>query len=346
MLYSLLRPLLFSLEPETAHRVTFKTLDTARRFGLRLAEPIVCPSRSVMGLDFPNPVGLAAGLDKDGEHIDSLAALGFGFMEIGTVTPRPQPGNPKPRLFRLPRRQAIINRMGFNNQGVDRLMANVRQADYQGILGINIGKNFDTPVEKASADYLFCLRKAYRYAGYIAVNISSPNTPNLRQLQNTEELSNLLYLLKLDQQKLADEHGKYTPLVVKIAPDLEPLQIDAIAALLMKYRIDGVIATNTTLSRNEVKALPHSSETGGLSGQPLAQRATAVIHRLHLALQGALPIIGVGGIMNAADAEEKIEAGASLVQIYSGLIYRGPDLVREIAQALCTPKAPSLEASH
>ena len=299
-----------------------------------------------MGLDFPNPVGLAAGLDKDGEHIDSLAALGFGFMEIGTVTPRPQPGNPKPRLFRLPRRQAIINRMGFNNQGVDRLMANVRQADYQGILGINIGKNFDTPVEKASADYLFCLRKAYRYAEYIAVNISSPNTPNLRQLQNTEELSNLLYLLKLDQQKLADEHGKYTPLVVKIAPDLEPLQIDAIAALLMKYRIDGVIATNTTLSRNEVKALPHSNETGGLSGQPLAQRATAVIHRLHLALQGALPIIGVGGIMNAADAEEKIEAGASLVQIYSGLIYRGPDLVREIAQALCTPKAPSVEASH
>ncbi|HEV7929717.1 MAG TPA: dihydroorotate dehydrogenase (quinone), partial [Nitrosospira sp.] len=218
MLYSLLRPFLFSLEPETAHRVTFKTLEAARRFGLRLADPITCPSRTVMGLDFPNPVGLAAGLDKDGEHIEALAALGFGFIEIGTVTPRPQPGNPKPRLFRLPQAKAIINRMGFNNQGIDRLMANVRQADYRGILGINIGKNFDTPVEKAAADYLFCLRKAYRHAGYIVVNISSPNTPHLRQLQNAEELSNLLYLLKLDQQKLADEHGKYTPVAVKIAP--------------------------------------------------------------------------------------------------------------------------------
>jgi dihydroorotate dehydrogenase len=294
-----------------------------------------------MGLDFPNPVGLAAGLDKDGEHIEALAALGFGFIEIGTVTPRPQTGNPKPRLFRLPKAHAIINRMGFNNQGIERLIANVRQADYRGILGINIGKNFDTPVENAAADYLVCLRKAYRYAGYIAVNISSPNTPHLRQLQNAEELSNLLYLLKLDQQKLADEHGKYTPVAVKIAPDLDPLQIDAIAALLMKYQIDGVIATNTTLSRNEVEALPHGSERGGLSGQPLTQRATVVIRRLHRALQGALPIIGVGGIMSAADAKEKIDAGASLVQVYSGLIYRGPDLVREIAQTLCVTEASS-----
>jgi dihydroorotate dehydrogenase len=299
-----------------------------------------------MGLDFPNPVGLAAGLDKDGEHIEALAALGFGFIEIGTVTPRPQPGSPKPRLFRLPGSKAIINRMGFNNQGIDRLMANVSQADYRGILGINIGKNFDTPVEKAAADYLFCLRKAYRHAGYIAVNISSPNTPHLRQLQNAEELSNLLYLLKLDQQKLADEHGKYTPVAVKIAPDLEASQVDAIAALLMKYQIDGVIATNTTLSRDEVETLPHGGETGGLSGQPLTQRATAVIRRLHLALQGALPIIGVGGIMSAADAKEKIEAGASLIQIYSGLIYRGPDLVREITQTLCAPEASSLVDSQ
>jgi dihydroorotate dehydrogenase len=294
-----------------------------------------------MGLNFPNPIGLAAGLDKDGEHIEALAALGFGFIEIGTVTPRPQPGNPKPRLFRLPQAKAIINRMGFNNQGIDGLIANVRQADYRGILGINIGKNFNTPVEKAAADYLFCLRKAYRYAGYIVVNISSPNTPHLRQLQNAEELSNLLYLLKLDQQKLADEHGKYTPVAVKIAPDLEPSQIDAIAALLMEYQIDGVIATNTTLSRDEVKTLPHGSEPGGLSGQPLTQPATAVIRRLHAVLQGALPIIGVGGIMSAADAREKIEAGASLIQIYSGLIYRGPDLVRELAQALCAPDASS-----
>jgi dihydroorotate dehydrogenase len=346
MLYSLLRPLLFSLEPETAHRVTFKTLEAARRFGMRPAEPITCPSRTVMGLDFPNPVGLAAGMDKDGEHIEALAALGFGFIEIGTVTPRPQPGNPKPRLFRLPPAKAIINRMGFNNQGIDRLMANVRRADYRGILGINIGKNVDTPVEKAAADYLFCLRKAYRHAGYIVVNISSPNTPHLRQLQNAEELSNLLYLLKLDQQKLADEHGKYTPVAVKIAPDLEPLQIDAIAALLMKHQIDGVIATNTTLSRDEVVTLPHGSEKGGLSGQPLTQRATAVIRRLHMALQGALPIIGVGGIMSAADAKEKIEAGASLIQIYSGLIYRGPDLVREIAQTLCAPQASSRTGSQ
>jgi dihydroorotate dehydrogenase len=294
-----------------------------------------------MGLDFPNPVGLAAGMDKDGEHIEALAALGFGFIEIGTVTPRPQPGNPKPRLFRLPPAKAIINRMGFNNQGIDRLMANVRRADYRGIVGINIGKNFDTPVENAAADYLFCLRKAYRHAGYIAVNISSPNTPHLRQLQNAEELSNLLYLLKLDQQKLADEHGKYTPVAVKIAPDLEPSQIDAIAALLVKHQIDGVIATNTTLSRDEIATLPHGGERGGLSGQPLTHRATAVIRRLHMTLQGALPIIGVGGIMNAADAKEKIEAGASLIQIYSGLIYRGPDLVREIAQTLCAPQASS-----
>ncbi|WP_091138282.1 quinone-dependent dihydroorotate dehydrogenase [Nitrosospira sp. Nsp14] len=341
MHYSLIRPLLFSLDPETAHRVTFKALEAARRLGLPLAEPVPCPPRTIMGLDFPNPVGMAAGLDKDGEHIDALAALGFGFIEIGTVTPRPQAGNPKPRLFRLPQAEAIINRMGFNNQGIDRLLANVRQADYRGILGINIGKNFYTPVENAAEDYLVCLRKAYRYAGYIAVNISSPNTPHLRQLQNAEELSELLYLLKLNQQKLADEHGKYTPIAVKIAPDLEPAQIDAIAALLMKHQVDGVIATNTTLSRSGVETLRHRDEVGGMSGAPLRQRATAVIRRLHAALQGALPIIGVGGIMSAADAKEKMEAGASLIQIYSGLIYRGPVLVGEIAQALCRTEASS-----
>jgi dihydroorotate dehydrogenase len=335
MLYSLLRPLVFALEPETAHRIALKAMEGAHRLGLNHAAPVSCQSRSLMGLTFPNPVGLAAGLDKNGEHIDTLAALGFGFIEIGTVTPRSQPGNPKPRLFRMPQANAIINRMGFNNNGIERLIANVKTMNYNGILGINIGKNFDTPVEKAVDDYLMCLQKAYPYASYITVNISSPNTPNLRQLQHATELDSLLATLKLNQQRLADEHGKYTPLVVKIAPDLEVPEIDSIAALLMKHRIDGVIATNTTLSRAGVETLPHAREAGGLSGAPLAKRATSVIARLHHALQGALPIIGVGGIMDAAGATEKIEAGANLIQIYSGLVYRGPHLVREIAQVLC-----------
>lgn len=337
MLYSLFRPLLFSLDPETAHCVTFNAIEKASRLGLLPGRPFACQLRNVMGLDFPNPVGLAAGLDKDGEHIDALAALGFGFIEIGTVTPRPQPGNPQPRLFRLPQANAIINRLGFNNHGVDKLVVNVKRSHYRGILGINIGKNFDTPVARAADDYLDCLRKVYAYASYVVVNISSPNTLNLRQLQNAAELDHLLDALKAEQKKLADQHGRYTPLAVKIAPDLEPPQIEAIAALLMQHRIDGVIATNTTLSRTGVEALPHARETGGLSGAPLTQRATAVIRKLHSALQGALPIIGVGGIMCGADAKEKMDAGASLVQIYTGLIYRGPDLVHEAAQAVCTP---------
>ena len=295
-----------------------------------------------MGLDFPNPVGVAAGMDKNGEHIEALASLGFGFIEIGTVTPRPQPGNPQPRLFRIPQANAIINRMGFNNHGVENLLANIRRTNYHGMLGINIGKNFDTPVERAADDYLICLSKVYRYAGYVAVNISSPNTPHLRQLQNAEELDHLLGLLKSKQMELADEHAKYTPLAVKIAPDLAPQQIASIAALLMKHQIDGIIATNTTLSRAGVEALPHASEKGGLSGAPLKEGATAVIRHLHVALQGAIPIIAAGGIMCAADAREKIEAGASLVQIYSGLIYRGPHLVREVARALCASPAPDI----
>lgn len=231
MLYSLLRPLLFSLDPETAHCVTFNAIEKARRLGLLPGQPFACQPRNVMGLDFSNPVGLAAGLDKDGEHIDALAALGFGFVEIGTVTPRPQPGNPQPRLFRLPQANAIINRLGFNNHGVDKLVANVKRSDYRGILGINIGKNFDTPVDRAADDYLFCLREVYAHASYVVVNISSPNTPNLRQLQNAAELDHLLAALKAEQGKLADQHGRYTPLAVKIAPDLEPPQIEAIAAL-------------------------------------------------------------------------------------------------------------------
>lgn len=336
-LYPLLRPLLFSLEPEIAHRVTFNGLEMAHRLHLLGSGPIACQSSEVMGLTFPNPVGLAAGLDKNGEHIEALGALGFGFIEVGTVTPRPQPGNPKPRLFRIPQAHGIVNRLGFNNLGIDHLLSNVRRENYRGIIGINIGKNVDTPVERAVDDYLVCLEKAYASADYIAVNVSSPNTPNLRQLQNAGELDHLLSRLKLSQQKLADEHGKYTPLVIKIAPDLADAQIDSIAALLLRHRIDGVIATNTTLSRAGIETLPHASERGGLSGAPLAERATTVIRRLHEALRGALPIIGVGGIMSAADAKEKIDAGASLVQVYSGLIYRGPRLVCEIAQALCAP---------
>lgn len=335
MLYSLFRPLLFGLDPETAHRVTFHVIEKACRLGLLSGGPITCQPRNVMGLEFPNPVGLAAGLDKDGEHLAALATLGFGFIEIGTITPRPQPGNPQPRLFRIPKANAIINRLGFNNHGVDKLVANIRGANYSGILGINIGKNFDTPVERSADDYLVCLQKVYRYAGYVTVNISSPNTPHLRQLQNAEELDHLLGVLKSKQKELADEHAKYTPLVVKIAPDLEPRQIESIAVLLMKHQIDGVIATNTTLSRAGVETLPYASETGGLSGAPLTQRATAVIRHLHAVLQGALPIIGVGGIMRAADAKQKIDAGASLVQLYSGLIYRGPHLVQEVVREIC-----------
>jgi len=339
MLYSLLRPLLFSLDPETAHRVTLDAIEKARRFRLLPSTLIPCRPRIVMGLNFPNPVGMAAGLDKNGEHIEALAGLGFGFIEIGTVTPRPQPGNPKPRLFRIPGANAIINRMGFNNHGVDRLVENVRRSTYHCILGINIGKNFDTPVEKAADDYLICLNKVYRLADYVAVNISSPNTPGLRQLQDAGQLDSLLAALKSCQSKLADKHGKYTPLAVKIAPDLELAQIEAIAALLVSHRIDGVIATNTTLSRAGIEKMPHSEEAGGLSGGPLKEKSTMVIRHLSALLKGTLPIIGVGGILSATDAKDKIEAGASLIQVYSGLVYRGNNLVREIGHALCTPDA-------
>lgn len=335
MLYSLLRPLLFKLPPETAHRISFNVIENARKFGLFPNRAIACQHRNVMGLDFPNPIGLAAGLDKNGEHLDVLAALGFGFIEIGTVTPLPQPGNPQPRMFRIPQAKAIINRLGFNNHGVDKLIENVRCSDYQGILGINIGKNFSTPIDKATNDYLTCLRKVYTFASYVTINISSPNTKDLRQLQNAEELDRLLFTLKLEQEKLAELHGEYKPLAIKIAPDLELTQINAIAALLIKHKIDCIIATNTTLSRIGADKLPYSHETGGLSGAPLTQQATKVVRQLHAKLQGAIPIIGVGGIMTATDALEKMSAGASLVQIYTGMIYHGPDLPQEIAQAVC-----------
>lgn len=335
-MYSLLRPLLFALNPETAHHVTLSALQTAHRLGLLplIAKQPAADPRTVMGLAFPNPIGLAAGLDKNGSYIDALAALGFGFIEIGTVTPRPQPGNAKPRLFRLPEAQAIINRMGFNNLGVDALLENVKNARYKGILGINIGKNFDTPIERAADDYLIGLRKVYNHASYVAINISSPNTKNLRQLQGGDELDALLSRLKAEQEKLAERYGKYVPLALKIAPDLDSGQIQQIATLLMRHRIDAVIATNTTLSRIGVEHLLHHNETGGLSGAPVKEKSTEVIRQLAAALQGALPIIGVGGILSGSDAVEKIQAGASLVQVYSGLIYRGTDLVAECAERM------------
>ena len=342
MLYCLVRPLLFSLDPETAHELTIHGLARASRVGLlSLATPKLapCTPRTVMGLSFPNPVGLAAGLDKNGECIDGLAALGFGFIEIGTTTPRPQPGNPKPRMFRLPQANALINRLGFNNLGVAHLIENVQRAAYRGILGINIGKNFDTPMERAAEDYLICWRKVYAHASYVTINISSPNTKNLRELQGADALDALLSQLKAEQTRLADQHGKYVPLALKIAPDLAPEQIQSIAGLLIRHQIDGVIATNTTIARDAVAGLPHAEETGGLSGAPVKDKATAVIRALHQALDGALPIIGVGGIMSGADACEKIDAGAQLVQIYTGLIYRGPNLVPEAVQALCSPQS-------
>lgn len=334
--YPLLRPLLFSLDAETAHNATLHGLDFIHALGFSrlLGQQIECEPRTVMGIRFPNAVGLAAGLDKNGAHIDGLADLGFGFIEIGTITPRPQPGNPKPRIFRLPSAQGIINRMGFNNEGVDKLLDNVDRANYKGVLGINIGKNADTPIEQAADDYLTCLRKVYSRASYVTVNISSPNTKNLRQLQQSDELDQLLAQLKAEQAQLADKHGKYVPIAVKIAPDLDTPQVQDIAAKLVKHRFDGVIATNTTLARTGVENLKFGNETGGLSGAPVKAKSTRVIRELADALDGSLPIIGVGGILSGEDAEEKIRAGASLVQLYSGLIYRGPELVGECVRAL------------
>ncbi len=335
-LYPLLRPLLFSLDPETAHEVTLKLLDTAYASGLaKLLYPVIEDKPlTVMGLTFKNPVGLAAGLDKNGDYLDALAALGFGFVEIGTVTPRPQPGNPKPRLFRLPEHQAIINRMGFNNSGIDHLLNRVKQSRYTGILGINIGKNFDTPIENAADDYLIGLRKAYPAASYITINISSPNTKNLRQLQQGDEIKTLISALKTEQLKLQQEYGKYVPLVLKIAPDLDSDQISHIARLLLEFALDGVMATNTTIARDRIAGHPLADETGGLSGAPVKNQSTAVVRALADELNSKIPIIAVGGILNAADAQEKLTAGASLVQVYSGLIYRGPQLIADIVKAL------------
>lgn len=339
--YALLRPLLFRIDAESAHHWALAALKRAHAWHL-LREMHVAPSpRRIMGIDFPNTVGLAAGLDKNGEYIDALAALGFGFIEIGTVTPRPQSGNPRPRLFRLPEQQALINRMGFNNAGVDALLTHVRYTQYRGVLGINIGKNFDTPVERAADDYVFGLRKVYEAASYVAVNISSPNTPNLRDLQRHDALHALLSRLKSEQRALAERHNRYVPLAVKIAPDLDAEEVAEVAAVIREQDIDAVIATNTTLARDAVAGLPHADETGGLSGAPLMSRSTEVVRQLKAALGERVPIIAVGGIISGADAVAKIEAGASLVQIYSGLIYRGPALVREVAAALAEARVPA-----
>ena len=336
MLYNLIRPALFQLDPETAHDLTLRGLQELSRLGPLnpLRQPSAGHSRTVMGLNFPNPVGLAAGLDKNGECIDGLAALGFGFIEIGTVTPRAQPGNPQPRLFRLPEAQAIINRMGFNNEGVDNLLQRVSHTKYSGILGINIGKNKDTPVDQALDDYLIGLRKVYSAASYVTVNISSPNTPGLRSLQSGEHLDHLLRGLVTERKLLAAKHDRHVPIAVKIAPDLDASEVESIANSLLNHGIDAVIATNTTSSRIGVEHLRHGSEAGGLSGRPVMTASTAVVSQLARLLNGKLPIIACGGILSVDDARRKLDAGASLVQVYSGLIYRGPALVRELVRGL------------
>jgi len=335
-MYSLLRNLLFCLPPETAHEVTLDLLGAAER--LRLLPMVVgsLPDKpvEVMGLRFPNPVGLSAGLDKNAECFNALGALGFGFVEVGTVTPRPQPGNPKPRMFRLESSEAIINRMGFNNLGLDHLLENVKHRRYKGVLGINIGKNFDTPVASAVDDYLIGLEKSYPHADYISVNISSPNTPGLRTLQFGDSLKALLAPVKQRQLTLAEESGKYVPLAVKIAPDMSDEEIRMTAETLSSLSIDGVIATNTTVGREGVENEPFAGEAGGLSGAPVRGKATHVITVLADALEGRMPIIGVGGIDSLETAREKLAAGASLIQVYTGFIYQGPGLVKELVRGL------------
>ncbi|MGK8435775.1 quinone-dependent dihydroorotate dehydrogenase [Ectopseudomonas hydrolytica] len=335
-MYSLARELLFKLSPETSHELSIDLIGAGGRLGLNgllTKAPASLPT-SVMGLQFANPVGLAAGLDKNGDAIDGFAQLGFGFIEIGTVTPRPQPGNPKPRLFRLPQAEAVINRMGFNNLGVDHLLERVKAAKYQGVLGINIGKNFDTPVERAVDDYLTCLDKVYAHASYVTVNVSSPNTPGLRSLQFGDSLKELLEALRRRQEDLTQEHGKRVPLAIKIAPDMSDEETALVASALLGADMDAVIATNTTLSREGVEGLAHADEAGGLSGAPVRDKSTHIVKVLAGELGGRLPIIAVGGITEGRHAAEKIAAGASLVQIYSGFIYKGPALIREAVDAI------------
>lgn len=336
MFYPIVRPALFKLDPERAHELTFQQLRFMNGTPMEMFYRQNLPSRPVtcMGLTFKNALGLAAGLDKNAECIDAFAAMGFGFVEVGTVTPRAQAGNDKPRMFRLVEAGGIINRMGFNNLGVDHLVENVKKARFNGVLGINIGKNKDTPVEQGKDDYLICMEKVYAHAGYIAINISSPNTPGLRSLQYGEALDDLLSSIKQKQKELEQRHLKYVPLAVKIAPDLSEEELIQVADSLIRHQIDGVIASNTTLDRSLVSGLKHAEEAGGLSGRPVQSRSTAVIQRLSQELQGRLPIIGVGGIDSLTAAREKIAAGATLVQIYSGFIYQGPGLIKDIVTHL------------
>ena len=344
-MYGLARPFLFAFDAERAHGLGLASLEAAYRSGLNplIAKPPKPLPTKAFGLTFPNPVGLAAGLDKNGAHIDALLALGFGFVEVGTVTPRPQPGNPKPRMFRLPRQEAVINRLGFNNEGVDALVRNVERARrIGGLLGINIGKNKDTPNESAEDDYLHCLRKVYALADYVTVNISSPNTAGLRELQEEQALRRLVSVLRDEQEKLAGQHGKRVPMLVKIAPDLSESDIDAAGRVLGDLAVDGVIATNTTIARDGVEGARFADEVGGLSGAPLMGKSTAVLRMLRTRLPESIPLVGVGGILHGADAATKQAAGALLVQVYTGLVYRGPALVGECVDALRRRKeAPS-----
>jgi len=338
MFYQLMRALMFQLDAEKAHHLGLKGLSLLELSGL---SSVLYPKAEstpvkVMGIDFPNAVGLAAGLDKNGDYIEALAGLGFGFVEIGTVTPRPQPGNPKPRLFRLPEAQAIINRMGFNNLGVEHLIEQVKAAEMDAVLGINIGKNFDTPVEKAVDDYLIGLNKVYAHADYVTINISSPNTPGLRSLQFGESLNQLLQQLKEQQAKLQQQTQRYVPMAVKVAPDLEDDEVEQLAQSFAQYEIDAVIATNTTMSRDGVMGVKNGDEAGGLSGRPVFVKSTEIVAKFKQALPESLPIIAAGGIMSGEDAQQKLDAGASLVQIYSGLIYQGPRLIADVVKTINT----------
>jgi len=342
MLYSLARPFLFALDPETAHNAALKLSGVA---GLFAPKPPACPVR-VMGIDFPNPVGLAAGLDKHAEHVDGLATLGFGFLELGGVTPRPQPGNPKPRLFRIPEANAIINRYGLNSVGVDVFIENLKRKKSKAIIGVNIGKNKDTPNGNAADDYELCFEKLYPLVDYVTLNVSSPNTAGLRDLQGVEALLNLLNRAKAKQRQLRERHGRNVAVALKIAPDLDHAAIHDIAEAAKRTKIEGIVATNTTVDRKGIAGYPQAQEQGGLSGAPLRERSTDVIGALCRELKGEVPVIGVGGIMNGADAVEKLNAGASLVQIYSGLIFRGPHLVFECVSACLAESRTAKSASN
>lgn len=334
-MYSLVRKALFIADPETAHGLALESLRLGHGVG---ATHLLCKAKNipvtVMGLQFPNPVGMAAGMDKNGDYIDALGSLGFGFIEVGTVTPRPQPGNPKPRIFRIEKANAMINRLGFNNKGVDHLVRQVKKHRFSGILGINIGKNFDTPNDNAADDYLLCLEKVYPYADYITINISSPNTKGLRDLQDVEQLNNLLGMLNTKRHELADSLQKRVPLVVKVAPDLEDEQIPAMAEVVIQNEFDGLIATNTTISREAVQGMRHAEEQGGLSGAPVKDRSDQVLAAFHAALPPEVALIGTGGITSGADAAKKIQLGAELVQFYTGFVYKGPDLVADCVNAI------------